>query len=140
MKKIRDILKVEDTTLEILGKVEALDNDASIGYKNKIALQEKMLEIAVKKAKTAYDYEECDCSIEMNYYGDERDPYEWSEEVRVESFIVNGVDGLMAVVNKQKSQPAYKEFLNFLEIEGLENPIDGMVESLSGMMQSDSDV
>ena len=69
-----------------------------------------------------------------------RDPYEWSEEVRVESFIVNGVDGLMAVIDKQKSQPAYKEFLNFLEIEGLENPIDGMVESLSGMMQSDSDV
>src|SRR5574344_1802277 len=86
--------------------------------------------ICRENALQNYEYEECACSIEMNYYGDERDPYEWSEEVRVESFIVNGVDGLMAVIDKQKSQPAYKEFLNFLEIEGLENPVDTLTNAI----------
>ena len=36
----------------------------------------------------------------------------------------------MAVIDKQKSQPAYKEFLNFLEIEGLENPVDALTDAI----------
>ena len=46
------------------------------------------------------------------------------------SVVTNGVDGLMAVIDKQKSQPAYKEFLNFLEIEGLENPVDALTDAI----------
>lgn len=131
MKKISEILRVEDTTLEIIEKAILLDDDESIDYQEKHLLQAKMFEIAVKKAKTAYEYEECASSIEMHYYGDERDPYEWAEEIRKESFIVIGLEGLMAVVNKEKSKPAYQEFLNFLEVEGLENPVDFLVETLT---------
>ena len=85
------------------------------------------------------EYEDLPHFMEANPYEDEICPYKQMQMVIKKSFM-DDLQRLVDVVNKQKSQPAYKEFLNFLEIEGLENPIDGMVESLSGMMQSDSDV
>lgn len=117
MEKRNENLRFENTTLEM--------REASVDE--------------IEYYQAFEEYEDLPHFMDANPYEDEICPYKQMKMFIKKSFM-DDLQRLVDVVNKQKSQPAYKEFLNFLEIEGLENPIDGMVESLSGMMQSDSDV
>lgn len=98
----------------------------------------EMTETGVEEFEVYGEYEDCPSFMEMNPYEDEICPYEQIEMLMKKSFMDN-IQKLMAVINQQKSQPAYEEFLNFLKEEGLKNPMDDMVESLSDMMQSSSE-
>ena len=117
MEKRNENLRFENTTLEM--------REASVDE--------------IEYYQAFEEYEDLPHFMDANPYEDEICPYKQMKMLIKKSFM-DDLQRLVDVVNKQKNQPTYKEFLNFLEIEGLENPIDGMVESLSGMMQSDSDV
>ena len=95
-----------------------------------------MFEIAVK---TAYEYEECSCSIEMNYNGDGIEPYEWAEEVRIESFIVSCMDRYIAVINKEERQPVYEEYLHFINEECLKKPVNEFTDVIMQVVTDETE-
>lgn len=96
-----------------------LNND----YKSFLRVETLAYKITIKKAITTEELEKIATSLEDDFKGD---PYlydeyiEWSEIVRIKAY------GYDSFLKKEFNSPAYQEFVNFLNIEGIDNPFDAL--------------
>ncbi len=90
-----------------------LDND----YKLYSKLETIIYKIAIKKATTTEEIEECAVSVEENYTG-ELDPDDWAEQIRIKAY------GIEWYLKRQFNTPSYQEFVSFTNEMEIENPFE----------------
>ena len=126
------IMRKMETSQQVLCRIEfiqAIKNGESykgfIGLDNTFKSYEKLetiaYKIAVKKAETIEEIENCAASIEKNYTG-QLDSDDWAEEVRIKAY------GIEWYLKRLFNTPAYQGFINFLEVEGIKNPLKELEE------------
>lgn len=108
-------IKKSESFKEFIG----LDND----YDSFERLEVIAYKIAIKKANTVEEIEECAKSIEENYIG-MLCPLEWAEEVRIKAY------GIEWYLKKQFRKPSYKTFVDFTDEMGIKNPYEELEREL----------
>lgn len=119
--KVLDQIAIIHNTLkeEMHKDIFGLNND----YRSVLRVETIAYKIAIKKAVTTEELEKIATSLEEDFKGD---PYlydeylEWSEIVRIKAY---GYDWFL---KKEFNSPAYQEFENFLNMEGIDNPFDAL--------------
>jgi len=127
IKKLREMT----TTQEVLNYVELIqaDKNAEIykevmglvsDWKTYENLERIGYRIAVRKACSPQELEECAVAIEENYCGHDVD--EWAEQIRIKA------NGMEWYLSEYFSSPAYEEFVSFANVMGIPNPFASLNE------------
>ena len=132
--QVKEIRKME-TSQEVLKRIDLIKEiqkgemiksilDLENQYKSFEKLETIAYKIAVKKAHTVEEIEQCAKSIEETYTG-LYDPDEWAEQVRIKAY------GIKWYLERQIGFPQYMEFDEFTKEEGILNPIKEISEVVS---------
>lgn len=89
-------------------------------YEEYEKLEKKVYQLAIEKATTQEELEKCAKQIEENYTGDDIDPDEWAEQIRIKAY------GIEWYLNQFFKSPQYDEFIRFTEKEDIVNPLNGL--------------
>lgn len=116
-------LKEEEIKKDLIGldnNYKSYDRVEAIGYK-----------IAIKKALTTDDFENCIVFIEENYHGT-LDTDELVEQIRIKAY------GVLGYLDQHIKSAAYQEFVNFTKEENIKNPLAKLEQALNGTIQGET--
>ena len=136
MLKIIKKLRNKKTSQEVLNFIGDIQNirkiesyKAFLGLKNDygsfLKLETIAYKIAVHKANTVEELEECAVSVEEHYCG-KYDPNQWAEEIRIKAY------GIVWHLKRHFNSPAYEEFVNFSKEINITNPFEYIEQLLVG--------
>lgn len=140
MKNIIEKMNTAKTTKELLDLTDTVRYECmKYYYSNHMVVDEKhekfqhlekrIYELAVKNATTPEWLEACAASLELHFCFNGIDGDDWAEQIRIKAY------GIEWYLREQLNSPAYHEFVNFANSEGINNPFEEFKQVIDNKAQ-----